>query len=93
MGEALGGHGKRRRNIAPNTGPAGHGLGVNPMKGGRCGRRRLGYALRRRRLVLPRQHGTGAKGPACVSLIATLDVANKTAVAACYFAFDSVGAG
>ena len=30
MGEALGGHGKRRRNIAPNTGPAGHGLGVNP---------------------------------------------------------------
>ena len=27
---------------------------------------------------------TGAKGPACVSLIATLDVANKTAVAACY---------
>ena len=27
MGEALGGHGKRRRNIAPNTGPAGHGLG------------------------------------------------------------------
>ena len=28
MGEALGGHGKRRRNIAPNTGPAGHGLGV-----------------------------------------------------------------
>ena len=65
----------------------------NPMKGGRCGRRRLGYALRRRRLVLPRQLGTGAKGPACVSLIATLDVANKTAVAACYFAFDFVGAG
>ena len=28
MGEALGGHGKRRRNIAPNTGPAGHCLGV-----------------------------------------------------------------
>ena len=28
MGEALGGHGKRRRNIAPNTGPAGAGLGV-----------------------------------------------------------------
>ena len=32
MGEALGGHGKRRRNIAPNTGPAGHGLGVNPLE-------------------------------------------------------------
>lgn len=30
MGEALGGHGKRRRNIAPNTGPAGRGLGVDP---------------------------------------------------------------
>ena len=24
----MGGHGKRRRNIAPNTGPAGRGLGV-----------------------------------------------------------------
>ena len=28
MVKALGGRGARRRNIAPNTGPAGHGLGV-----------------------------------------------------------------